>query len=259
MKLTKNITVFTLSLSVLGLAQDIEMEQQDIDNNDIVEEYSEEAAADIDMVGVSDDAEPESTSRPLSFSLDLEEPDEPSNGEANEAIQPQISDREVSVPPSEKSVEIEEAQEKETQPVVDTVPVEQAVLVKVEIKKQITAAKDSASKYKLQSPWAPKPLQNPPAGWRYIPAHQSQAYPVTVVTGSGSAIDLKVIPYVLVPEDSLKIVQVCEPGYVPEHGYAQQQSVSARMQTTNKHLNEAVDAIQLSIDNLSALVDTLPK
>ena len=135
----------------------------------------------------------------------------------------------------------------------------QAVVVKVEIKKQISAAKNSKSTYKLLSPWAPKPLQNPPLGWRYVPAHQSQAYPVAVNTLSGAVIDLEVIPYVLVPEDSLKVVQVCEPGYLAEHGYAQKHSISARLETTNQHLKNAVDAIDLSIEKLSALVETLPK
>ncbi len=136
---------------------------------------------------------------------------------------------------------------------------DEPVLVKIEIPKQIKLAESETGDFKLLTPWAPKPMQSAPRGWRYIPAHKEKAYPVEVKLATGKTLSLSVIPYTLVPEVSSKVVQAREPGYEPERGYQQVHSVSARLKTTTDNLQKAGDSLDQSIENLSALVDSLPK
>jgi len=134
---------------------------------------------------------------------------------------------------------------------------DEPVVVKVEIPKQIELSEDSG--FKLISPWAPKPMQQAPRGWRYIPAQQDKAYPVEVNLSTGKTLSLSITPYTLVPEVSNKVIQAREPGYQPERGYQQVHSVSARLETATNNLKQAGDSLDQSIENLSALVDSLPK
>ena len=136
---------------------------------------------------------------------------------------------------------------------------EESVTVKVEIPKQIKLSKAETDDFKLITPWAPKPMQVAPNGWRYIPARQDKAYPVEVKLATGKILSLSVIPYTLVPELSKTVIQAREPGYQPERGYQQVLSISARLQTTADNLKHAGDSLDQSIENLSALVDSLPK
>ncbi|MFC4995467.1 hypothetical protein [Rubritalea tangerina] len=135
----------------------------------------------------------------------------------------------------------------------------QQVVVKVELPKQIELDSSSSSEFEILSPWAPKPMQRAPRGWQYRPAREDKAYPVSLTLASGKAIQLKVIPYVLVPSDSEKVIQAREPGYQPERGYQQIHSISARLQSTTSNLKAAADTLNESINNLSSLVDSLPK
>ncbi|WP_018970713.1 hypothetical protein [Rubritalea marina] len=149
--------------------------------------------------------------------------------------------------------------EEESSDFTDTeIPQDDAVVVRVKIKKQVSFSGDPTT-IKILSPWSPKPLQNPPIGWRYIPAHSSQSYQLEVQTTQHDSLPLEVIPYVLVPEESNKVIQVSEPGYRIDEGYKQTQSISAQLTKTNTQLGQAVDAIASSIQKLNALVETLPK
>ena len=136
---------------------------------------------------------------------------------------------------------------------------EEPVTVKVEMPKQIILSKAETGDFKLITPWAPKPMQAAPNGWRYIPATQDKAYPVEGKLATGKTLSLSVIPYTLVPELSNTVIQAREPGYQPERGYQQVQSISARLMTTTVNLEQAGDSLDQSIENLSALVDSLPK
>ncbi len=136
---------------------------------------------------------------------------------------------------------------------------EEPVSVKVEMPKQIKLSKDETGDFKLITPWAPKPMQAAPNGWRYIPATQDKAYPVKVKLATGKTLSLSVTPYTLVPQLSDTVIQAREPGYQPERGYQQVQSISARLKTTTDNLEQAGDSLDQSIENLSALVDSLPK
>lgn len=136
---------------------------------------------------------------------------------------------------------------------------EPAVVVKTEPKVQIVLADNQDSGFQLLSPWAPKPMQKAPTGWRYAPGAANKSYPLDVKLSSGQSLSLKVVPYALVPIESKFVVQACEPGYQPARGYQQTNSVSARLEKTTQTLELAADSLNESIQNLSALVDSLPK
>lgn len=180
---------------------------------------------------------------------DNQDLDEPELGETSEDLnEPQqpAQPKDSTLPEPPEDLEIPEPDEED-----------EAVVVKVEIPKQIEVSEDSG--FKLISPWAPKPMQQAPKGWRYIPAGQDTAYPVEVNLSTGKTLSLSITPYTLVPEISNKVIQVKEPGYQPEHGYQQEHSVSARLEKATDNLKQAGDSLDKSIENLSALVDSLPK
>lgn len=136
---------------------------------------------------------------------------------------------------------------------------EEPVLVKVEIPRQIEIDDNQTGAFKLLTPWAPKPKQQAPIGWRYVPASAQSAYPVTVNLSTGKPLTLKVIPYKLVPEDEKDVIQALEPGYNHSQGYEQTDSISAKLSHTTSNLKDAASSLDQSIQNLSALVDSLPK
>ena len=169
--------------------------------------------------------------------------------------------------PTHDEPELTEEAEKLDEPVsdaqaeedLDQVDPEPAVTVKIELPKQIKLADAETSGFKLLTPWAPKPMQSPPIGWRYIPARRGKAYPVEVTLATGNSLSLSVTPYTLVPELSDDVVQAREPGYQAERGYQQVHSISARLQTATTNLEQAGKSLDKSIENLSELVDSLPK
>ncbi|MGJ8671643.1 hypothetical protein [Rubritalea sp.] len=136
---------------------------------------------------------------------------------------------------------------------------EEPVLIKTEIPRPIELAQKQAADVILKSPWAPKPKQTPPSGWRYIPAPASEAHPMEISLKNGKTLKLSVTPHKLVPEDSPTIVQAVEPGYNPDQGYQQTNSVSARLQSTIDTLSQASSSLDSSIEQLSLLVNSLPK
>ncbi|MEO1856624.1 MAG: hypothetical protein ABGY95_04565 [Rubritalea sp.] len=133
------------------------------------------------------------------------------------------------------------------------------VTVKIELPEQINLSEAQTGTFQLLTPWAPKPMQKPPIGWRYIPAEQEKAYPIKVKLTTGKTLSLSVTPYTLVPEISSRIIQAREPGYEPRRGYQQVHSISASLRTTTNNLEQAGNSLDQSIANLAALVDSLPK
>lgn len=133
------------------------------------------------------------------------------------------------------------------------------VLVKVSPPRQIEISDTQEGGFQLITPWAPKPMQQAPDGWRYTPAKADKAYPVEVKLSSGKTLSLNVRPYTLVPTISTSVIQAREPGYQPERGYQQTFSISARLESTTSNLKQAADSLDQSIQNLSSLVDSLPK
>lgn len=131
------------------------------------------------------------------------------------------------------------------------------LVVRTEIPKQIKLS-DDTGELKILTPWAPKPLQSPPVGWRYITAPNEKRYKTTVELKSGKQVSLSIAPYILVPEDSPAVVQITEPGYIPTDGYRQKNSVSASLTKSNKLLSDASKSLDKSIADLKQLLDTLP-
>lgn len=186
------------------------------------------------------------------LALESSEPSEfdPATDEAELTEEAELQDEPVSDAPI-----IDEQAEED----LDQVVPEPAVTVKIELPKQIKLADAETSGFKLLTPWAPKPMQSPPIGWRYIPARRGKAYPVEVTLATGNTLSLSVTPYTLVPELSDDVVQAREPGYQTERGYQQVHSISARLQTATTNLEQAGRSLDKSIENLSELVDSLPK
>lgn len=136
---------------------------------------------------------------------------------------------------------------------------EEPVFIKTEIPRPIELAIGESSDITLKSPWSPKPKQAAPSGWRYVPAPVSEAYPMEIPLKNGKKINLSVTPHQLVPEDSPLIVQAVEPGYDPDQGYQQTDSVSARLKSATDTLSEASSSLDSSIEQLNLLVNSLPK
>jgi len=132
------------------------------------------------------------------------------------------------------------------------------VIIRTEIPKQIELT-TSSQQLKILSPWAPKPLQAAPVGWRYIAGSPEQAYKTQVSLKTGSKIELKITPYILTPEASPLVVQVLEPGYIPANGYKQTTSLTSSLETSNQMLKTASENLEKSIINLKSLLETLPK
>ncbi|MFC5049946.1 hypothetical protein ACFPK9_04905 [Rubritalea spongiae] len=133
------------------------------------------------------------------------------------------------------------------------------VFIKTEIPRPIELAPSASGNVTLKSPWAPKPKQKAPSGWRYTPAPASEAYPMEVSLKNGKKLKLSVIPHKLVPDDSPLIVQAVEPGYNPDQGYQQTDSVSARLFSATETLSSASSSLDSSIEKLTLLVNSLPK
>lgn len=240
------VTVLSLAIGSIAIAQDFELEQQEAissqveDSNSVIEASTPDEPVQNEL---ENDTVELSEVPPLSFATE-------------EGTETTDEDRESSVTNHDTDLG-DEIEENETEyPAKQN---DQAVIVKIEIKKQVSVSDSNKSSIRLLSPWAPKPLQNPPYGWRYVPAHQTQAYQVDINTKSGHSIPLDVIPYILVPEESKDVIQIKEPGYQPDLGYQQKTSISAQLKTTNRHLGTAASSIEQSILELSELVETLPK
>lgn len=135
---------------------------------------------------------------------------------------------------------------------------EEAIVIRTEIPKQVELT-TSSQQLRILSPWAPKPLQAAPIGWRYIAGSPDQAYKTQVELTTGSKLELKITPYILVPEASPLVVQVLEPGYIPADGYRQKSSVTASLEKSNSMLKTASQNLDKSIENLKSLLETLPK
>lgn len=112
---------------------------------------------------------------------------------------------------------------------------------------------------KIYTAWKPKPLQNAPRGWQYNKGNQSQAYPTSIKLSNDQTIKLQITPYILAPEDSSSVALVTEPGYLPEQGYAQTQSVSATLNHSNSELEATEEGLDRSIDLLNQLLISLPQ
>ncbi len=112
----------------------------------------------------------------------------------------------------------------------------------------------------ILSPWAPKPLSKTPVGWKLIPAASIvPEYTETVKLSSNDRIQLAVRPYILIPDTEMsRGVAVSEPGYDAALGYAQHSTVGAMLQKNQKSLESASKQANSAIDQLQALLDTLP-
>ncbi len=111
----------------------------------------------------------------------------------------------------------------------------------------------------LYTPWKPKPLQEAPQGWRYIKGTKEQAYPTKITLSDSTEIQLEITPYILAPEDSSSIALVSEPGYQPELGYSQTQSISATLNHSNQELEATEKQLDSSIELLNQLLISLPR
>lgn len=216
--------------------------------------YAQETSTAVIVVEERNGDDPISADDPAINSLEEVDPDRLIIDEGNETIDIEANEEAI--------VEeiVEPIQELEEQPDDLHLPEPtEAVLVKIESPKQIEVSPEQKGGFQLITPWAPKPMQEAPAGWRYIPASPDKAYPVKVKLSSGKSLSLNVMPYTLVPTISKQVVQAREPGYQPERGYQQTFSVSARLESTTSNLKLAADSLDQTIENLSSLVDSLPK
>jgi hypothetical protein len=135
--------------------------------------------------------------------------------------------------------------------------------IQIQVEKVSGRSGDSSviGEVKISSPWPAKPLDEPPLGWRYIPAREGiDPYRTTVKLGESSSVNLAITPYVLVPvSDGRNVIRISEPGYQPELSYLQKQTVGAVLQHSTEKIEQQEKLTGAAIQRLQQLLSSLPK
>jgi hypothetical protein len=135
--------------------------------------------------------------------------------------------------------------------------------IQIQVEKVSGRSGDSSElgEVKISSPWPAKPLDEPPLGWRYIPAPEGiDPYRTTVKLGESSSVNLAITPYVLVPvSDGRNVIRISEPGYQPELSYLQNQTVGAILQHSTEKIEQQEKLTGAAIQRLQQLLSSLPK
>jgi hypothetical protein len=140
-------------------------------------------------------------------------------------------------------------------------PVNEGIQIQVEKVSGRSGDSSEMGEVKISSPWPAKPLDEPPLGWRYIPAPEGiDAYRTTVKLGESSSVNLAITPYVLVPvSDGRNVIRISEPGYQPELSYLQNQTVGAILQHSTEKIEQQEKLTGAAIQRLQQLLSSLPK
>ena len=145
-------------------------------------------------------------------------------------------------------------------PDIDHTP-DEGITVQVE-KTNVTAGNRlPAGKVKIYSPWPAKPMFPAPDGWKFVPAPKGVApYRTEAKLGSGQMISLAITPFVLVPiTDGQNSIRIREPGFQPELGYLQHETIGVMLQKSNVDLQRNEKQVADSIRRLQQLLISLPK
>jgi len=147
------------------------------------------------------------------------------------------------------------------EPEVEERSVNEGIQIQVEKVSGRSGDSSEMGEVKVSSPWPAKPLDEPPLGWRYIPAPEGiDPYRTTVKLGESSSVNLAITPYVLVPvSDGRNVIRISEPGYQPERSYLQNQTVGAVLQHSTEKIEQQEKHTGAAIQRLQQLLSSLPK
>ena len=118
-----------------------------------------------------------------------------------------------------------------------------------------------AGKVKIYSPWPAKPIFPAPEGWQFAPAGKDVTpYRTTARLSTGQEVHLAITPFILVPvSDGQNAIRVMEPGYQPELGYIQRDTIGFMLEKSNTELEETEKQTSESIYRLQQLLSSFPK
>jgi len=139
--------------------------------------------------------------------------------------------------------------------------VNEGIEIQVEKVRGASRAGSSTDKVKVTSPWPAKPLDSPPLGWKFIPAPDGiSPYRTTVKLGDAQSVTLSITPYVLVPvSDGRNVIRIAEPGYQPEQGYLQQDTIGSILKESTQELEHHEQRTAAAIQRLQQLLSSLPQ
>ena len=113
---------------------------------------------------------------------------------------------------------------------------------------------------RLTAPFPAKPLRPAPAGWRIDRSTKTPAFVQEVELAPGKRISLSIQPHILVPDaDGIQVFSVAEPGFRPEHGYQQEQTVGAILAHTILKLDDEAKKLNHALEELQQILVALPQ
>jgi len=120
-------------------------------------------------------------------------------------------------------------------------------------------SRHAASEVEIIAPFPAKPLSPAPVGWELEHPEHAPPFSKTVRLSGGSEITLSIRPHVLVPDaDGAEVFALSEPGFDPELGYAQRDTVGAVLADSIHALDENADRLDEAARRLQELLNSLP-
>ncbi len=138
---------------------------------------------------------------------------------------------------------------------------DEGISIQVEKPNIAPGAVPPTGEVKIYSPWPAKPMFPAPEGWKFAPAPEALApYRTKATLSTGQEVSLAITPFVLVPiTDGQTSIRISEPGYQPELGYVQRDTIGVMLQKSNADLEQNEQQAAESIRRLQQLLSSLPK
>lgn len=112
----------------------------------------------------------------------------------------------------------------------------------------------------IKSNFPTKALIQAPTGWKLEISEQAPAFTRQVEIKPGTFISLQITPHVLSPEsDGANVFSVTEPGYDPQKGYQQDQTVANILESSISQLETDSMKMGSALSELHRLLASLPK
>ncbi|MFK7910269.1 MAG: hypothetical protein AB8F34_06660 [Akkermansiaceae bacterium] len=145
-------------------------------------------------------------------------------------------------------------------PIIQPTP-DEGISIQVEKPAVASGTVAADGEVKIYSPWPAKPMFPAPSGWKFAPAPEGMSpYRTKVKLSNGQEVNLAITPFVLNPiADGQNAIRISEPGYKPELGYVQRDTVGVMLQKSNADLRANEEQAAKSIRQLQQLLSSLPK
>jgi hypothetical protein len=199
--------------------------------------------------------------------IDLTDPDIPPPPPLIEIVDPSETDKPSA--DKEKSGEEEKpkpADDKPAKSAKDIAPPEPPKDPEKGVSVHVSGFTGNASKVdpksiSLKAPFPAKPLGAIPNGWKLVRADDTvPIFDTKVEISSGSGLQLKVRPHVLIPDaNGATIFAVGEPGFDPAKGYRQAATIGAILGKSIQDLKDDEKRMDGAIERLEQLLNSLPE